>query len=220
MGIISVPLVESISAVSTDTEIVGYDLIIRFAMSFLFFVFLGVGPVTAGFTYIIREYANDRPCWMVSDFFEKFKSNFKQGILLWIIDLAVFYVFTVAIRFYGQTGKMFFQYFILVVALIYVMMHTYIYQMMVTYKLSLKNILRNSFLLTMAKAPVNLLIFACNALLYIALSIFIIMVNSGALTTMIILLAEVLFFPAVTSFCANFYVIPVLEKYVNNETDE
>ena len=124
MGIISVPLVESISAVLTETEIVGYDLIIRFAMSFLFFVFLGVGPVTAGFTYIIREYANDRPCWMVSDFFEKFKSNFKQGILLWIIDLAAFYVFTVAFGFYGETGKMFFQYFILVVALIYVMMHT------------------------------------------------------------------------------------------------
>lgn len=215
-GVISVPIINNISMSMGETEIIGYDTFIRIAVTFLFMIFMGFGPITAGFSYIIREHACERPCWLISDFFERTKSNFKQGMLLWIIDLVLLFVFTVAYGFYGQSGNMVFQYIILLVLLVYIMMHIYIYQIMITFNLPLKHILKNSFLMTMGKAPINLLLFLCNIIVYLLIPILAIMSNAGSLTTMVVLLAEVLFLPAITNFIISFYIIPILNKHISD----
>ena len=84
---------------------------------------------------------------------------------------------------------------------------------MITYDLSLKNILKNSFLMTMGKVPVNLLILICNIVIYVVIPISLIMLKADSLVTMIILLADVLFLPSITNFITSFYVISVLKKY-------
>ena len=216
-GIISLPLINGISSTLSSKELVAYDIFIRSTVAFLFMVFVGLGPTTAGFTYIIREYACERHSWGISDFFKIFKANFKQSILMWIIDLAVFYVLVVCVRFYGNLGNAVFQYIILLMAIIYVMMHTYIYRIMITFELPLKHILKNSFLLTLGKAPVNLFILLCNIIIYIVIPICFTMSKDGPLTTWIILFADILFFPSITSFITSFYIIPILEKYLNDE---
>lgn len=216
-GVISTPLIGGISSTLSGKEVVAYDILIRGAVAFWFMVLAGLGPTTAGFIYNIREYACERHCWGVDDFFKTCKSNFKQSILLWIIDLAVLYVLTVSIRFYGQMGNAVFQYIIISVALIYVMMHTYIYQIMITFDLPLKHILKNSFLMTMGKAPVNLLILLCNIIIYMIIPIMVTMSKDGIFTTIIVLFAEVLFLPSITNFITSFYNIPILEKYISND---
>lgn len=215
-GVISAPIINNISMSMGETEIIGYDTFIRIAVTFLFMIFMGFGPITAGFSYIIREYACERPCWLISDFFERTKSNFKQGMLLWIIDLVLLFVFTVAYGFYGQSGNMVFQYIILLVSLVYIMMHIYIYQIMITFNLPLKHILKNSFLMTMGKAPINLLLLLCNIIVYLLIPILAIMSNAGSLTTMVVLMAEVLFLPAITNFIISFYIIPILNKHISD----
>lgn len=90
VGVISAPLVEAIATELANTELVYMDIVLRFIFAFLFMLFLGEGPATAGYTYIIREHGREHPCWLISDFFERVKSNFKQGILLWIIGLVGF----------------------------------------------------------------------------------------------------------------------------------
>lgn len=213
-GIVSTPVVNSMANSISSEEVVALDFLIRFAFAFLFMVFMGFGPVTAGFTYAIREYACERHYWGLSDFFKVCKSNFKQSILLWLIDLLVFYVFAVSIGFYGNTGNVAFQYILLVVALIYVMMHIYIYQIMITFDLPLKHILKNSLLITMGKAPVNLLILLCYIIIYLVIPVSITIIKDGVFTTTIVLLAEVMFFPSITRFITSFYIIPILEKYL------
>lgn len=81
-GIISSPMIDEAVLKFVDMDFLKYDILFRSILSFLFMVFIGIGPATAGFAYIIREHANERPCMLVSDFFERFKSNFKQSILL------------------------------------------------------------------------------------------------------------------------------------------
>ena len=77
---------------------------------------------------------------------------------------------------------------------------------MITYDLSLKNIFKNSFLLTMGKAPINLLVFASNIVVYVVVPILLIMSKVGSFITMLILLIEVLFLPSITNFITSFYV--------------
>ena len=216
-GIISLPLINGISSTLSSKELVAYDIFIRGAVAFLFMVFVGLGPTTAGFTYIIREYACERHSWGISDFFKACKTNFKQSILMWIIDLAVLYVFAVAVRFYGQSGNTAFQYIILLATIIYIMMHIYIYQIMITFDLPSKHILKNSFLLTMGRAPVNLLIFLCNIIVYMIIPVSFVMSKEGPLTTAIVLFSEILFFPSITNFITSFYIMPILEKYISND---
>ena len=216
-GVISSHVLNDIYVTTLSVTDVGvYDILIRLAVSFIFMVFAGLGPTTAGFIYIIREYACERHCWLFSDFFGQLKTNFKHSILLWFVDLAVMYLFTIAYDFYGKSGNAIFQYIILLVVLIYIMMHFYIYQIMITFDLPFKNILKNSFLLTMGKAHINLLILVCNVIVYVIVPISLIMSNASSLITMLILLAEVLFLPSLTNFITSFYVISELEKYIND----
>lgn len=198
------------------TTIGRYDFLIRLAVTFLFMIFWGFGPATAAFIYIIRQHACERPCLLISDFFEAFKSNFKRSMLLWLMDLAVFYLFTVAFCFYAQSGNIAFQYIILLAMLVVIMMHLYLYRIMITFDLSFRNILKNSFFMAMGKAPVNLLILLCNIIIYIVLPIWLVMSNAGSLLAMIILLAEVVFFPSITNFITSFYMIPMLETHMSN----
>lgn len=216
-GIISIPLTEGLPAGMNAVEIGTYDILIRVFVTFLFMVFLGFGPITAGFIHIIREHASERPCWLLSDFFGKAKENFKQSIVVFLLDLLAVYVLTVGFRFYGQSGNRVFQYVILLIALIFIMMHTYIYPIMITFRLPLKHILKNSLLMTMGKAPVNLLILLLNIIIYTVVPVVVIMSNIGSLATMIILLAEVVFLPSITTFITVFYLIPLLEQYMSDE---
>lgn len=209
MGIITSPLIAS-----TDSAYqFEYDVLMRLGLSFVFMTFLGLGPTTAGFTYIIREHASERPCMLISDFFEVFKSKFKQSILLWTIDLIALIVFATAVNFYDSAGIFILKYMMFAIALIYVMMHIYIYQTIVTFDSPLNRIIKNSLLLTIGKAPMNLLILGLNVVLYCVI-IPNLIIKYGNLITILI---TVFFFPAITQFITSFCITPILNKYVNKK---
>ena len=180
-------------------------------------VFLGMGPATASYAYIMREHANEQPCMLISDFFERFKLNFKQSVLIWLIDLVALYVFVVAMNFYGKIGFVILQYILWLIAIIYVMMHMYIYQMMITFDLSLKHILRNSFLLAMGKLPMNMLILICNFILYAVVPVCVLMILESITVMLIILLLEIFILLPTTGFITNFCVIHILKKYIKED---
>ncbi len=126
------------------------------------------GPATAGFTYVIRNFQREEHTWVMSDFFEHFRKNFKQATVMAFIDAIVYFLLYVACVFYayiiGDVNPAMAQIspFLLaavcVIAIVYTWMHFYIHTMMVTFKLSLKDILRNALLFAIGKLPVNLLI--------------------------------------------------------------
>ena len=124
VGIISSNIIDGLPVQFGEGTFLAYwDLILRAVFAFVFMIFLGQGPVTAGYIYIVREHSREHPCWLLSDFFERSRSNFKQAILLWILDLAVLCLITIAIRFYGKTGLHILQYVVAFVAVLYAMMH-------------------------------------------------------------------------------------------------
>lgn len=198
----------------TNDVIVKYDLLIRLGLSFLFTVFLGQGPVTAGMTFIAREYGNENNCWLISDFFDKVKANFKQGIVLWIVDLLVLFGGVVAITFYVTANLSFLAVVVIALLNIYILAHIYIYQMMITYDLKLRYLLSNSVLIALGELPRSLLIYVSMIVVYIALPTLVLFFGKG-LIFLVVLIAEIILFPTLTAFSVNFYIKPLLEKYVS-----
>lgn len=61
------------------------------------FMVFGIGLIIVGFMYIVRNFVREEYVWVISDFFEYIKKNFKEGIISFIIDLLVLWIFFVVI---------------------------------------------------------------------------------------------------------------------------
>ncbi|MBE7022941.1 MAG: DUF624 domain-containing protein [Ruminococcaceae bacterium] len=219
-GIFSSPIINSITDFSNDvdlTMLAVFDLFVRFAVSMCFLIFWGLGPCTAGFTFITRNYGKEEHCWLFSDYFEKFRQNFKQSILLWIIDLVVFYLLAVAFMFYHRNSMFLLTILVASVTVVYTMMHMYIYQMMISYKLSFIDIIKNSLLLTFIKAPQNVLLLFVVLAMNIGIPYLIYSLFHNVISILVIVLLEACMLPALSSFITNFFVYTTLEMYVNGD---
>lgn len=131
------------------------DLMTRLFISIFFTIFWGGGPVTAGFVYILRSFIWEDSVFLLSDYFAHIKSNFKQSLAVWIIDILVFIVMCYAYFFYGSLANPMFclKYVILVLAFFYTMLHLFLYHLLVTYKLTIVKLYKNSALFALSSLP-------------------------------------------------------------------
>lgn len=118
---------------------------------------LGTGPASASLAYVLREYSKEEHVWLWSTFLEKMKENFKQEMLVAVIDLVFVFVSFFAISFYfnqylitGSALWLFMAILLLVFSAIFVLMHYYIHQLIVTFDNKLRHILKNSLLFVMS----------------------------------------------------------------------
>lgn len=210
------PLMASSNFASYDSSTFALlDLGLRAVFSAMFAIFYGMGPVTAGSTYIIRNYGREEHCWLISDFFEKLWANFRQSLVIWLVDLAAFFLLTVAIDFYMKSGVYLLAYILVFVAIVYTLMHLYIYQILITFDLSLKHIFKNSLIFALAKAPKNLLLLLINLLVHIIIPLVAILVTANPTVVIAYIALEIFLLPALTSFTTNFFIYSDIETYIN-----
>lgn len=168
-----------------------------------------IGPATAAMTRVTRNFSQERPAFVMHDFFKSFKLNLKQGLIMGLIDNLFVVWLIVGIPIYKSLAErdsmMYIPFVIsLACALMFVMMHFYIYQMMCSTNLTMVQILKNSLFL------VNLSI---KQTIYTLLS------------TIIVLMLVYLFMPytyflipffpmTFITFVACFNCYPVIRKHV------
>jgi|LSQX01.2.fsa_nt_gb uncharacterized membrane protein YesL len=172
-----------------------------------------IGPATAGFTYVLRNFSREDHAWVTSDYFEHGFKNFKQAFIVSIIDFILLYLGWFSYNFYSQYAEgylVYGKYIILIMGFIYLFMHFYIYQMMVTFKLSLKQIYKNAFIFAIARLPQNILILILTILVSILFYYYVLI---GVLLTPVIVLSTV-------GFIINFYVYHVIKKYMLDKIPE
>ena len=93
-----------------NTTILATQPIIQFSgnipgmIIFVLSLFLA-GPATAGFVYVIRNFQREEHAWVLSDFFEHFRKNFKQATAMAFIDAIVYFMLYVAFVFYAYMIK-------------------------------------------------------------------------------------------------------------------
>lgn len=138
---------------------------LRMLFSVGVFLLWGSGPSSAMYAYITRCFTRRDPVWIMSDGMDKFRENFKQGILVAIIDFIVLIMGMNAIYFYysiyqstANIGWMFLFSLMVMLMVVYTWMHYYIYQIMVTFECTLGQLYKNSILFAIAMLPMNVLI--------------------------------------------------------------
>ncbi len=181
-----------------------------------FIPFMFIGPFTAGYTYLIRNYSKQEPTFLISDFFEHTKRNWKQALIVSVLATVVAYLLIQALFFYnyffikhGLPLGVLYVLAALVFAL-YIIMMFYIYPIMVTFKMSLKVIIKNAWTFAVLKLPQNLIIF----LFLLAFNIAVFVVMFLYLPPFIYVLLFALFMTGFTSFTANYYIWHVMDKYI------
>ncbi|MCR5122027.1 MAG: DUF624 domain-containing protein [Ruminococcus sp.] len=168
-----------------------------------------IGPAIAAMTKVCRNWSQERNAFLWEDYWEAFKKNFKQSFIMGLIDVLFLVSLSVAIPTYNEWAKnsnlMFIPFLLcLSCAIVFFMMHFYIYLMIVSTNLSMRQIIKNSFLLVS---------------LGMKSSLWTLLVWIMVLFTMFILLPMsliiVLFWPfSFLCFVSSFNCYPVVRKYV------
>lgn len=205
-----------IPGVTDETSI----LTMQISLKFVFLVMLmcvpmiTVGPAQAGFTYVLRNYAREEPTFIWADFKDHAGKNLKQSLQVCVIDFFATFLMIwsiMAYRAFSAQNIIFTLGMIFTVMLftVFLLMHLYIYPLMVTFKLSLKQLYKNAFLFAMLKLPLNIVI--------VLLCAFLILLSMGGIFAFNIVIGIILYIfltPALLGFIINFYAYPKLKKYM------
>ena len=183
---------------SMSAYVMQQDIISRVFVSIFFIAIplIAIGPIQAGFTYILQSFIKEKPVFLTHDFFKKAKTNFWQSLFVSVVDLLITALIFVALYFYNEKSSVaessvFWTMGLAVMAIIlvvYLIMHIYIYPVLTTFNVNLKQLYRNSFFLAMTSFFPALLILLINIAV-----IFLVYILSGNLNIMILLVAGFIF---------------------------
>lgn len=175
------------------------------------------GPATAGIFKIMKSFSIDKHSFLWTDFYHSFQTNFKYASVVGVVDLLLLTSISVGAWIYPQlaqqTGYSIMYVFLAIslsVGLSFIMMNFYIFPMIVSTDLSLKNLFKNSFSLMFIELKKTFLTFLITAVITLIPVFLIFFVNIA----FVYLLP---FFPAALNMfiiCFNSY--PVIQKYVIN----
>ena len=200
-------------------------------LNIIYFVFclpiITIGPATAAYTYILRNFAREEHAFVWWDFKDAFKSNFKQGFVTGLIELVLTFTFIININFYRQilnaenvpTYILVMMGAMIIIYLFLMFMRPYVYLMIVTIQLPLKHIFKNAFIFTILGFFRNLFSFIGKllSLFFITLLSVIIL---GPIVDLVpsIVIGNLLFLPFITlsllGFISVYNAYPIIKKYL------
>ena len=184
-------------------DIIGFALVI-------ISIFI-TGPAFCGATYVTRNMQRQEHAWVFSDFFEHFRKNYLQGLIMSIIDIFGALILYIAYCYYSYSMPLIIpgsdmlanvaKYIIVAISLGFVFMHYYIFLMIVTFDMKIKDILKNGAIFALAKLPLNIFI---TVILILVAGISVYFSILGIIAALIITIAFMSFF---TIYC----VYPTIE---------
>ncbi|MCD8329062.1 MAG: DUF624 domain-containing protein [Ruminococcus sp.] len=170
-----IPFFAILSVAASDS--IQSNLKVVCIVALLLVAILTFGPATSGFVKVVRNYSQERNAFLWSDFSKAFRQNYFQSVIMGAVDIVFTVGFVVAIVCYNEwasESSIIYIPFVITLScmLMFIMMHFFIYLLIVSTNLSLKNILKNSFLLvgvSLKKCLITLVITAFIVLLFVFL---------------------------------------------------
>ena len=166
-----------------------------------------------------RNWSRDEHAFIWADFKDAVKDNWKQGLLVSAITSVLPIVLYVGYQFYGQQAAsnvifMVPQMLIVVIGIVWILGVTFMYPMMVTYKVSFPQLVRNSLIMAVGRLPQTVgirLIMLLPSVICLAIFLF-----TGALLALLALGAYyILIGFALARFVYASYTNGVFDKYIN-----
>ncbi len=187
---------------------------------FVFLPFILLGPVTAAVIKLCRDYVRGVPGFFYDDFKAAFLSNFKQSLLTALLQYIAVMLLYVAYYYYSTAPAGWFSTlglgvtFMCITFLIF--MSYYIYMMIVTLKLKLRQIIKNAAIFMFLCLPRNLLLTLILAVWLFLAAVFVyaaIMTANAIIWGFLILFALLLFFGFIF-YTVAFFTFPPIKKYI------
>lgn len=182
-------------------------------LNFLFLLFsipiITIPASFAALTNVSMKIARQQHIFVFYDFKESFKKNWKQSSLLGIIFLLLFSLITISLIFYSNASSnnnlLYVPLFICIfINLLLAFSFIYSFPLLTTVKLSLKDIFKNSFLLSIISLK--------NTLIAIALAIIIFSISIFLLPFTIFIIFTLSF--SLIAFANAFFSWPGIQQYV------
>ncbi|MBR6569107.1 MAG: YesL family protein [Clostridia bacterium] len=118
------------------------------------------GPFTAGLCYVTRNWARDEHSFILSDFFQAAKENWKQALITSTITGLIPVMLYVCYTFYGDMASNSVVFLVpqalsIMVCVLWLCCLLYIYPQMVTYEMKYTVLLRNSAIMALSCLPMT-----------------------------------------------------------------
>lgn len=192
-----------------------------------------IGPATAAYTYVLRNFAREEHAFVWWDFIDAFKNNFKQSFVAGIIDIVFTFLFVYDALFYWSlrgtqlsTGNYFFLAFSITALIIYLFIRYYVYTVMVTFELKLRYVFKDAAIFAIVGLKNNFCALISQLITLVAYigGIFVAAqyATQGVFLVIFIFwfLIFALFLPAFLQFIAVFSTYPIIEKYMMPKEEE
>jgi len=171
------------------------------------------GLTNLGMTYVLRNFAKEEHSDIGEDFFSAIKRNWKQGIILGIIDILfiIVIIFDLSYFYYSTAAgavSTFMLFAMVLLAFIYFFMRFYMYNILVTFKLPIYKILKNSFIFSILGFKRNFI--AGLAIFFVVLLNYVVYIFFNFLGA--ILLFAFTF--AFITYISTFVVYPNIKRYM------
>ncbi|MBE6781615.1 MAG: DUF624 domain-containing protein [Ruminococcaceae bacterium] len=176
------------------------------------------GLAQAGMTNVARNLARDKHSFGISDFFSTIRKNFKQALPAGIINNFITILLSFAIFFYymdvinkeGGITSIIGLGLCLACFIVFSFMKYYFWLLVITFKLSLKNIYKNCFTFSFANLKYNLLISLVNILVYGSIVAVIIFIPMELVLIVAVLAAMIL--PGFTHIFTQLCIFPKVKQ--------
>ena len=164
-----------------------------------------------------RNYAREEHAFILSDFLETVKKNWKAFLLNGIICYVFLVLMVVSINFYfSQVGSNSIMYVPLIIcfllSFLFVCAQFYIPTMIITFDLGLRQIYKNAFIFAILGLWRNLMLLAILIVFTVAAIIF--FLYQPLLAILVLFLLAVFWIFGFFGFLVNFAVYPMLVKYM------
>lgn len=174
------------------------------------------GLAEAGLTYITRNFAREKHAFISSDFFDTIKKNWKQALPIGIINLIATVILVFDLYFFFVNTQGFMSYIMLAIIftiyIVFTFMKYYMSMMMITFKLSIKQLYKNSLIFAFAGLKQNLFISLILILCYaIGFGIVYLLNYIGIV---VLLMLYIFVFPAFRSLLIQYTIFPLIKKHM------
>ena len=183
------------------------------------------GPAQAGMAYVMRNWARDEHAFPWSDFKDAVKDNWKQALGISAITAIMPYLIFVGYNFYGQMqsdkGLLFMvpQMLIVIVGFVWFLALVYFYPLMVCYKMTFGQLIKNGFVLAIARLPMNIVMRLTTLIPTIIAVAVMFLSNSWLYALLALALYYVIMGNAMTRFIFASYTNGVFDKYINSHIE-
>ena len=202
-----------INVVSLNEQSYWYTGFAMLSTFFLCFPLIVFGPAQAGFSFVCRNIVQEKHAFIFHDYFTHLKKNFKQGLIICLINMAAMCLLGPALNYYaviyfsnGDVWSLIQTIFLVLCLVIFLMMSMYLYLLLVTFKLSIKQIYKNALTFALIRAPINLAILIINLVIFGCLILY--------TSPLVFILAFLFILPAFTGYMIHFAAYPVVKRYM------